>query len=222
MWTSASVNTVLYHFGFAQTNLLRRKVVSVTVDKWSHLLLLLLYYLCWKMMKSIGMTSQGNQSVFLLLQGSFWRYSERACTCMFLKIPYSFVPTITSVDLGLSGPSSWCDIQLPKLDRQLPGHRMSEQARQAQPAKCVVHRYVLVVLRVWENWHIQQHSCSLCWCYICANKKNLANIICVSTSGNFCTEIINFFPIAEIILFTVLLPGNISLSQDSDGYTLEG
>lgn len=44
-----------------------------------------------------------------------------------------------SMDSGLSGPRSWCDIQLLQLERQLPGHRMSEQAWQAQPVKCTVH-----------------------------------------------------------------------------------
>lgn len=119
-------------------------------------------------------------------------------------------------------------------------------------------KYVLVVLMVWENWCFQQHNCSLCWCYVCANKKHLRNIIWISTQGNFCTlhcdcllesrhffllgfcfamvfsvekkvkegwvisfhysetggmaEIINSFPMTEIILFIVLLPGNIHLS----------
>jgi len=49
------------------------------------------------MIKVIGITSQGNQSVFLLLYGSFWKYSEAACTSMFLKILSSFVATLTAI-----------------------------------------------------------------------------------------------------------------------------
>lgn len=45
----------------------------------------------------------------------------------------------------------------------------------------VEYRFVFVVLEVWENWHIHQHNCSIFWCCICANKKYLVNIICIST-----------------------------------------
>lgn len=181
------MNTVLYHYGFVQTNFLRRKVISVTVDKWSHLLLFLLHYLYWKMMIFIVITSQSNKSVFLLLQGSFWRYSETACTCVFWGT--CFVPRLTDVHnvwiQGSQAPGPGVTSSFHNLIDSCQGTEcLRKHGKPSLPKVLCVHveyRYVLVVLKIWENWHIQKHNCSLCWYYVCANEKYLVNIICVST-----------------------------------------
>lgn len=140
------------------------------------------------MVKFIGITSQGNQSVFLPLYGSFWRYSETACTCMFLRIPYSSVATPTAVHKawiqGSQAPGPGVTSSFSNLRDSCQGTEcLSKHGKPSLSNVLCMHveyRYLLVVLNVWENWHIQQHNCSLCWCYICANKKCLVNIICVS------------------------------------------
>lgn len=141
-------------------------------------------------MKFIAITSQSNQSVFLLLQVFFWKYSDTACICAFLRTHHSFVPTLTAVhkawiqdseDPGPGVTSSFHNL----IDSCQGTECLSKHGKPTFVPKVlcvhVEYRYVLVVLKIWENCHIQNHNCSLCCCYICANKKYLVNIICIST-----------------------------------------